>query len=154
MNMIRLRISLLVLLSLIFGLLIRVAPAYAAESLSVNDLVFGIVGETDFEAGYTLIQDHPISWGSDVAWSITVHSLDANLGLSDSGFYTKSLGDLQWKLSSESVWIPMTQIDTEVDWSNDTGTGTVYIDSRILLDWVLDVPGAYHADIMFTIAPL
>ncbi|MCX6646882.1 MAG: hypothetical protein NTY09_11115 [bacterium] len=123
------------------------------ESIAVNDIVLGIVGETEFEAGYALLQNHPISWEDDVDWSITVRSLDADLGMSDGGLYTKLLSDLQWKLSTESVWIPMTQSDTEVD-SDVAGSGVIYIDIKVLLDWVQDAPGSYQADLEFTIAPV
>lgn len=148
-----LRIPLLTCFFLIAGFLTR-TPVFAVESITVNDIALGVIGETEFDAGYALLQNHPISWESDVGWSITVRSLDADLGMSDEGPYTKSLSDLQWKLSSESVWIPMTQIDTEVYWSNGTGSGIIYIDIKVLLEWVADEPGSYHADLVFTIAPL
>ena len=153
MNKSHLRIPLFVCLFLLAGLLTPI-PAFAVQTITVNDIAMGIVGEDEFEAGYALLQNHSVSWESDTGWSITVRSLDADLGLGGGGLYTKLLSDLQWKLSSESVWIPMTQNDTEVDWSIDTGSGVVYIDIRVLLDWVNDEPGSYGADLLFTIAPL
>jgi hypothetical protein len=153
MKMRHMRIPLLTCYCLIAGLLTR-TPVFAAFAISVNDIVLGIVGENEFEAGCAMLQNHPISWESDGDWSITVRSLDADLGMSDGGLYTKLLSDLQWKLSTESVWIPMTQTDTEVDWGYGIGSGVIYIDIKVLLEWVQDEPGNYQADLVFTIAPL
>jgi len=126
----------------------------AAQSISVNDFAFGVVGETEFLAGYAILSNQPILWESDVPWRITVRSLDANLGMSNSGEYIKPLSDLEWKLSGESGWTPMTQDDTEVDWSEETGSGAIYIDVRVLLEWAYDEPGTYQADLLFTISAL
>jgi len=84
MNMRHLRIPLLTCCFLVAGLLVR-TPVHALESITVNDIVIGVVGETEFGDGYALLQNHPISWENDVDWSITVRSLDADLGMSDSG---------------------------------------------------------------------
>jgi hypothetical protein len=136
------------------GFLVGPPSVYAVQNIVVNDMDFGVVGESEFMDGYALLLSQPISWESDVGWRITVYSLDPDLGLSNDGLYTKLLSDLQWKLSSGSLWVPMTQDATEVDWSSDTGTGVVYIDAKVLLDWVNDVPGNYQADLVFTIEPL
>ena len=129
-------------------------PIFAVQNVSINDLAFGVVGEDDFIAGGMTVEDQPVSWESDVGWSISVRSLDADLGLSGSGTYTKPLGDLQWKLSSESIWIPMTQTDAEVDFNSSTGSGVIYMDFLVELHWDADEPGDYGADLLFTISAL
>ena len=150
------RITLLACLSVIAGLLIRPAPVLAAQSITVGDIVFGVVSKADFDTGYALLQNHPVYWTSDVGWIITVSSLDASLGTSTDLSYEKPLGDLQWKLSVDSIWTPMTQDDTEVDTSADPGSGSgmIVMDFKVLLGWAQDRPGNYGADLVFTISPL
>ena len=150
------RITLLACLSVIAGLMIRPAPVLAAQSITVGDIVLGAVGKTEFNTGYALFQNHPVYWTSDVGWDITVRSSDASLGMSTDGLYEKPLGDLQWKLSGDSVWTPMTQDDTEVDTSADPGSGSgmIVMDFKVLLGWAQDKPGDYGADLVFTISPL
>ena len=152
----RLRIALLTCLTAIAGLLIRTTPVLAAQSITVNDIVFGVAAKADFDTGYVLLQNHPVYWTSDVGWIISVSSLDPSLGMSTDLSYEKPLGDLQWKLSSDTIWIPMTEDDTEVDADPDPGLGSgiVDVDFKVLLDWAQDRPGTYGADLVFTIAPL
>jgi hypothetical protein len=149
-----LRITLLACLSVIAGLPIRPTPVLAAQSITVDDMMLGVIGKSEFDAGYAQLLNHPIYRSSTVDWDIFVCSLDPDLGMSTDGLYTKSLADLRWKLSSGSSWTPMTQIDTEVTFGYDTGPGVTYIDVRVLLNWVQDRPGSYQADLLFTIAPL
>ena len=114
----------------------------------------GTAGENDFFAGQMLVRYHPVYWESDTPWIITVRSLDADLGMSDDGVYTKPLGDLQWKLSDERHWIEMRQDEEEVDSSSVTGSGAVTLDFRALLRWKQDRPGDYRATLRFTITGL
>ena len=78
-------------------------------------------------------------------------SVDPDLGISDDARYIKPLDDLRWKLSEEPVWLPVSRDAEEIDWSAETGSGVIYIDVMVLLDWLTDAPGEYHADIVFTI---
>jgi len=138
----------------VFLLVLLPIPVRAEQSISVNDINFGIAGEDDFFNGYILVQSHPIFWSSDTGWRITVHSADPNLGVSDDGTYVKPLSDLLWKLSDEEAWIPMTQDPEEVDWSENGGEGVIYVDFAIQLDWHRDFPGHYEAHLFFFIQDL
>ena len=39
-------------------------------------------------------------------------------------------------------------------WSTDTGSGVVYIDVLVLLDWLEDAPGDYRVELVFTLEAL
>jgi hypothetical protein len=141
----------LLLPAIIILLLFCPAAAGAAQSITVSDIDLGMVGETEFVAGYAAVPAHAIFWASDVPWRITVSSRDPNLGVSDDGSYIKALDDLVWKLSDESAWTPMTQDAREVDWSDGTGEDAIHVDFVVILDWLKDVPGRYGTKLVFTI---
>jgi hypothetical protein len=130
------------------------SSAYADQSVTAGNLTLGMIGEQEFEAGYVLVPRLPIFWESDIPWTISIYSLDADLGISDEADFVKPLDDLLWKPSDEDVWLPLSQDPEEVAWSMDTGSGVVYIDVILRLDWLTDGPGDYQANILFTIEPL
>ena len=150
----------LVLIIAIAGFLIASPAAWAAQSITVDDINLGVVGEEEFFAGYAFIPSRAIFWESDTPWRVTVSSLNPDLGMSDDGTYIKSLGDLHWKLSDEETWLPMTQEDEEIEWGTEMGTmgeggkGVIYVDFAVLLDWLKDVPGQYGTVLVFTIESL
>lgn len=130
------------------------SSAYADQSVTAGNLTLGMIGEEEFEAGYVLVPRLPIFWESDSPWTISIYSLDADLGISDEADFVKPLGDLLWKPSDADVWLPLSQNPEEVAWSFDTGSGVVYIDVKLKFDWMSDGPGYYQANILFTIEPL
>jgi len=149
--------------ALVFSIVVLIAiisaavwtpPAHAEMSVSSNRVNAGIVGAEEFEAGYVVIPRIPIFWESDVPWHISVGSLDPDLGISSDSRYVKPLDDLRWRLSDGQSWVPMRQESEEIDWSSEPGSGVVYIDIVILLDWLRDAPGEYQADLVFTIESL
>ncbi len=147
----------LVLIIAIAGFLIGSPAAWAAQSITIDDINIGTVGEDEFFAGYAFIPSRAIFWESDTPWRITVRSLDPDLGMSDNGTYIKPLGDLHWKLSDEEIWLPITQENKEIEWGTKTGEGlmgVVYVDFAVLLDWLKDVPGQYGTELVFTIESL
>lgn len=127
------------------------SPAVMAQhSISVNDITVGPADSDDFVAGGMYIQAQPIYWSSDTSWTITVRSMQPNLGVSDDGTYIKPLDDLFWKLSDDESWIPMTQEEEEVDYGME-GEGVIYVDYVLTLDWLEDISGNYGAELVFTI---
>ena len=113
-----------------------------------------MIGEEEFQAGYVVVPRLPVFWESDIPWTLSIYSLDADLGISDEADFVKPLDDLLWKPSDTDVWLPLSQDPEEVAWSFDTGSGVVYIDVILQLDWLSDGPGDYQANILFTIEPL
>ena len=143
-----------IVLAAIPALLALAPPARADQNVNAMPINAGLVGEQDFDTGYVVISRVPVFWQSDVPWRLTVTSLDPNLGVSRDAKVTKPLSDLQWRMSDAHAWQPMGQDPEELAWNNNTGSGTVYIDIKVLLNWLKDPPGEYHADLIFTIEPL
>ncbi len=138
----------------LWGVLALGPSVYADPSVDVHDLNLGLVGEDDFLAGHILIPGLPVHWQSDVPWRLLVSSVDPDLGPSDDAAYVKPLDDFLWKLSEDENWTPMSQYPEEVYWSTETGSGVIYVDVAVRLDWLSDAPGDYHADLIFTVEPL
>ncbi len=109
--------------------------------------------DSSFIAGECLSLNNAIAWNASANWEITVRSLNADLGQSNDGFYTKPLSDLQWKLSSQSSWNAMTTSDVQVT-TGAAGSSSFDVDYRFLLSWALDRPGTYGATIQYTITAL
>ena len=122
-------------------------------NVTTGDLEFGVLDEEDMISGYAIVTDHPIFWKSNAPWTISVSSLNPDLGSSDDGSYIKPLGDLQWRLSGSGndSWTSLSESPDEIKWENDTGTGIVYVDFRLILEWADDVPGDYSAELQFSI---
>jgi len=131
--------------------LILSPPAWAQQSISINDISIGPVSADDFVAGGIYIQAQPIYWESDIPWRITVRAGQSNLSVSDDGTYIKPLSDLYWKLTDDETWNPMTQEDNEIEFGREPGEGVIYIDFVLSLDWMRDIAGDYGAEIVFTI---
>ncbi len=145
------RIITILIMASVIGFLFSAAPAYAEQAVTVSDINLGLVGEEDFANGYVFLPRVPVFWDSDVPWRLTIQSLGADLGAGDDGMTDKSLSDLLWKLSDEENWLPVTQDPEEVEWSMESGTGVVYIDLVVLIDWLYDSPGQYQVDLTFRI---
>ena len=129
----------------------RVDASQIVDTASLN---VGVVGEEEFMQGYVLIPRIPIFWESSEPFSLSVSSIDPVLGVSDDASYSKPLEDLQWKLSDEPDWFPLRQELEEMFRSTDTGSGVIYIDVIIELDWLTDAPGEYRTDLVFTIGSI
>jgi len=150
------KITYILLLNLMVAAsLLLISPsANADQVISAGRVNFGVVGEAEFDAGYVLVPSVPVFWESEVPWRMTVRSLNPDLGVSENSRYVKSLSDLRWRLSDGQAWLPLRQDTEEVDWSTQTGSGVIYIDIVILLDWLKDAPGEYRTDVVFTIESL
>jgi len=147
--------TLIILVALtVIGLGGGAARAFAEQTVTVNDINAGLIGEEDFYAGQVLIPRIPVFWTSDEPWRITVRSLEPELFASDDGIHIKSLDDLMWKLSDEEIWVQISQDPEEIDWSMESGSGVVYIDLIVELDWLLDPAGTYRLDLAFNIEAL
>jgi len=129
-------------------------PVRAAESVSVSGNQIIVAGEQEFEAGFVLIPRIPVFWQSDGPWRLMLSAADANLGTSSDASYVKPIADLSWRLSSTQAWMPLTQDMEEVDSSSKNGSGVVYIDLIVHLNWLKDAPGDYNVNLIFTIEPL
>lgn len=140
----------------IWSVLVLPLPAHAAQAVVVQDINFGVVRKQDFNVGYSWLNRMPVWWESDTAWVITVESLDPNLGGSDDGSYTKSLDDLEFKLhkATGNRWITMLEQPQVLDEGTNTGSGTIYVDWRMLLSWTADRPGLYGTTLLFTISEM
>jgi len=130
------------------------APALADQTVSADRINLGIVGEEEFNNGYVVITKLPVYWESDVPWRLTVSSIDPDMGMSNDTRSVKPLDDLRWKPSDEQVWLPVRQDSEEVAWGADAGSGVIYIDVMVLLDWLTDAPGEYRTSLVFTIEPI
>jgi len=146
----------ILLISAVLVVIAAIFPssAYADQSVTAGNMTLGMIGEEEFQAGYVVVPRLPVFWESDIPWTLSIYSLDADLGISDEADFVKPLDDLLWKPSDTDVWLPLSQDPEEVAWSFDTGSGVVYIDVILQLDWLSDGPGDYQANILFTIEPL
>ena len=134
----------------LFFLMFMTISSSAAQTITAHDDVSLTAATTDFNAGEKQSMNNTIDWTSDTDWTITVRSLDADLGQSDDLSYTKSLSDLQWKLSAGGSWVAMTTADVTVK-TGVTGGGSFDVDYKFLLAWASDKPGTYSATLEFTI---
>jgi hypothetical protein len=139
---------------IVAGISFLCSPARAEQTVSADRINLGIVGAEEFEAGYIVIPGVPVFWESDVPWRLTLSSIDPDLGVSNDARYAKPLDSLQWRLSDEQAWMPLSQDEEEVTWGAERGSGVIYIDVIVLLDWLTDAPGEYRVDLVFTIEPL
>lgn len=128
-------------------------PALAQFDVTAHGDISLTATESHFFAGECLSQNNTINWSAAANWQVSVRSLDADLGLSDDGFYTKPLSDLQWKRSSLSSWNTMTTSDVQV-MTGAAGSSSFDVDYRFLLSWSQDSAGAYGATIQYTITAL
>jgi hypothetical protein len=136
------------------GMFLFADPLPAEQMVTANSIDFGIASVEDFDAGYLLALRIPVFWESDVPWQLTIGSNDPDLGTSRDGNNFKPLSELSWKISEDSVWTPMEQDSREFAWGDETGSGVIYIDFKLMLGWLNDAPGEYRANLVFTIAPL
>ncbi len=140
----------LVLLALWLVVLLAPSTAHAAQSITEHDPVYMTATASDFNAGEKVALNNLIKWTSDVAWIITVKSLDNDLG--SSGGYTKPLSDLKWRRSTWPFWVTMTTTDADVG-AGSPGSDQFNVDYKVLLSWALDIPGSYGATLQYTISP-
>jgi hypothetical protein len=140
--------------SIVLALLaVTPAPAQAQFDVTVHGDVSLTATETSFLNGYHDSYNNTITYSASGLWVIYVCSLDADLGQSDDGFYTKPLSDLEWKRSSQSSWNAMTTSDALVR-GGPAGASSFDMDYRFLLSWSQDSAGAYGATIQYTITAL
>ena len=139
----------------IFLTLVLVFPhcTFAAQGVTAHSQVNMNATASDFNAGYKYTSEHSIDWSSSEDWEITIKSLTSDLGDSTDSTYTKSLNDLQWKLSTSETWNTMTTNENSVT-TGVSGAGSITIDYRVQLSWSSDKPGNYSASIEFKIVPL
>ena len=128
-------------------------PALAQFDVTAHGDISLTATETSFLNGQHDSYNNTVSYSASGNWAVYVCSLDADLGLSNDGFYTKPLSDLQWKRSSLSSWNTMTTSDVQV-MTGAAGTSSFDVDYRFLLSWSLDRAGAYGATIQYTITAL
>ncbi len=133
------------------AVLVFTFPVKADPEVTSGNINLGVVGEDEFIAGYVIIPRVPIYWQSDEPWRLTVGSLDSDMGSGDDAAYIKPLENILWRVSDTEDWQPVSVNREEIDWSTDTGSGVVYIDIIVLLDWLTDSPGEYRIDLEFTI---
>lgn len=139
---------------LLIGILIVLFPAFPAMAdieVTSGNINIGVVGENEFMAGYVVIPRVPVFWQSTEPWRLTVSSLDPDMGSSDDAMNVKALEDVLWRVSESEDWQSISINCEEVEWSNETGSGVVYIDIMVLLDWLTDSPGEYSIDVEFSI---
>jgi len=146
--------SLSLLLALTVGIALISAPAQAT-SITVHADISLTAEVADFDAGHKTTGPHLVSWTwtEGGSWKVTIQSLDADLGTSDDGTYTKPLSDLKWKRSVATTWNTMSMTPATVR----TGTASSSYsnqDYRFLLSWFNDKPGSYGATIQYTITSL
>ncbi|HEX9744223.1 MAG TPA: hypothetical protein VGB30_02245 [bacterium] len=134
--------------------LMSAAPIFAEQAVAIADVNFGIAGEQEFLDGYMVFEDVPVYWESDVPWRMTVRSLDLDFGISDDGSYVKPAQDILWRSGDEESWLPVHLDEEEVTYSYEAGSGVLYLDVAVLLDWTKDSPGEYTLELVFSIEPI
>lgn len=143
----------LIFLSMLAIVLVGFTCAQARTSVSADDLIFKTPHKREFRDGESRLERQPVRWESDTAWSVTVESLDPDLGQSDQGGYFKPLSDLQYRLSTDRTWYELRRLPQEVA-TGAAGKGSFTLDWRVLLDIARDRPGHYRAKLRFTISVL
>lgn len=138
-------------------------PAAAAQiSLALSGLPLTFpaagAGPADFSAG-VLAATGGVTYTVDVLSGaantqrttiVSIRSTSANLGNG------KPLADLEWRRSDLTAWNGLTNSDVTIESRpvqrnklNDPWSNTVLF--RVLLNWAADAPGAYSADLVFTL---
>jgi hypothetical protein len=143
-------LSLILTTLLVLSVLLTPSPSFAAQSVTAHSDISLTATHWDFIATQKVTMSHTVTWSSDSAWEITIKSLDADMGLSDDGQYTKPLSDLEWKTSPVGSWTTMTTTDATVK-TGAAGSGDFDLDYKIWLSWSSDSAGTYGCTLQFTI---
>ncbi len=106
---------------------------------------FPAPGLADFDAGYVdsqAIRVQVRNNGPRRPWTLCIRSDDSAM---DNG---KNIGDLQWQLEGSSTWTPLSTSDHFV--AQDNRNRNLMLRFRILLDFAVDTPGLYQADMTWS----
>jgi hypothetical protein len=102
---------------------------------------------TDYDNGY--VESGPFrirvrpSGQQNRSWELCIGASDATLG------GTKPISDVKWQLdgAGPDTWLDLTQSETPV--TPGFGNQWVTFRFRVALDWALDGPGTYQAEVLF-----
>lgn len=136
---------------LVPALLLGTGGPAAAQKLQVDAVPalarFATPTAGDFSAGgvdYVAVDLVVSTHKPKDRWTLYVHSDDLDLG-----GYGKPLGDLMWRVSGASAWIPVGTSEQVV--GSGQGGDTVAVELRTALDWAADAPDDYGAILVFRI---
>jgi hypothetical protein len=119
----------------------------AKVTVSPADVVFASPSEFDFDAG----------WVDHGGVTITVEPKNRNrqnwqlfvqASAADMGGYGKPVQDIMVRAQGSASWIPLGTTAQMI--AEGTGTTTVTLYYRLLLDWSVDAPGAYSVPLEYT----
>lgn len=137
--------------------LVGAPPAVAAAqggpsaNLTVNpaDVVFATPSEFEFDTGWVDHQGVAVTVEprnrNRQNWQVFVQASAA-----DMGGYGKAVQDILVRVQGSATWVPVSTTARMI--AEGTGTTTVTIYYRLLLDWTVDVPGSYSVPLEYTSA--
>ena len=118
----------------------------AQLTVSPADVVFPSPSELDFDMG----------WVDHTGVAITIEPRNRNrqnwqlyvqASAADMGGYGKPVQDIMVRVEGSGSWIPVSTTAQMI--AEGTGTATVTIYYRLLLDWSLDAPGSYSVPLEY-----
>lgn len=118
----------------------------AQLTVSPTDVMFPAPTDIEYDAGWVDYGGVSITLeprGNRNNWQLFVQASAA-----DMGGYGKPVGDVLVRAEGSSSWTPLTTTAQMVAEGSGTATITVYY--RLLLDWSLDEPGAYSVPIEYS----
>ena len=119
----------------------------AAVTAAPADVVFPVPFEVDFDNG----------WVDHGGVAITVEPRNRNrqnwrlflqASAADMGGYGKPVQDIRVRVEGSSSWIPLNTTAQLI--AEGTGTATVTVFYRLLLDWSTDLPGTYSVPLEYS----
>lgn len=114
-------------------------------SLSQTVFTFPAPGVADFDAGWVDGAGLVVSVlprRNQGPWELRIRAAGP-----DMGGYGKPVSDVLWRTAGSSSWTPLAGTDQAV--IQGTGDQTVILFLRLRLDYAMDEPGAYTADLSF-----
>ena len=106
---------------------------------------FPAPGLADFDAGYIDSPSFRVqvrNGGRRNPWTLCIRSDDSTMG------NRKNISDLQWQLEGTSTWTPLSLSDQFV--AQGDRNSNLGLRFRILLDFAIDTPGLYQADMAWS----
>ena len=126
-------------------------PVIQRMELSIDNFEFPPTTPAHLEQGYIEAEQALlISVSSNTGWKVTVKTTDDDMGTL--GGRLKPISDLLWKRHRVGPYRPITHDDQLVmARTTPVAQRRMFLDYRVLLDWVEDSPGAYEISLLFTV---
>jgi hypothetical protein len=118
---------------------IRVTPTPATIAFPTPGIAEFDLGHVDQSGVTVAVRPRP----NKGPWELRIRA-DAP----DMGGYGKPVSDILWRPEGSSTWRPLSTTDDVVIQGQSDQDVVIYF--RLLLDWTLDEPNTYSANIVFT----